>query len=74
MTHHNDHDTSGKDLLRDHIRAIIDEKMTEYPYSPNDISDDQIDATTDSLIEGLGLHPTYVDAGHVFVAGAYSRR
>lgn len=67
------HDDSGKDIIREHTRSIVNEKISEYPYSPNDFSDDQIDSITDGIIDGLGLTPTFVAEGHVVISGAFSR-
>lgn len=71
MTHTRDDDSSGKDILREHIKSIMDEAIS----STVDLDDygDELEAYADALIEGLGLHPLHVAEGHVTLAGAYRR-
>lgn len=65
------HDDSGKDILREHLKSIIDEAISN-TVNLDDYGD-ELDAYAGAVMEGLGLTPTYVAEGHVVISGAFSR-
>lgn len=64
-------DTSGKDLIREHVTSILDEESANH--SDLDVHSDELEAFAEAIIEGLGLEAIHVNPRAVLLKGAYSR-
>lgn len=66
------HDDSGKDIVREHIKSIINETMTS-DATDGTTMDEELGVYADALMGELGISVSFVGAGHVVINGAFSR-
>lgn len=66
------HDDSGKDILREHIKSIINETMTS-DATDGTTMDEELGVYADALTDGLGIKVMYVSSAQVLFTGAYNR-
>lgn len=64
-------DTSGKDLIRDHVTSILNEESANHPHL--DARSVELEAFAEAIVEGLGLEAVHVNPRAVLLKGAYSR-
>lgn len=64
-------DTSGKDLIREHVTSILNEEAGNHP--DLDARSDELEAFAEAITEGLALEAIHVNPRAVLLKGTFSR-